>query len=163
MAMPIHIGAGGNRLPGARGLFLLCHGQYELAKNAARTIIGTLGLLHSSCLEEDAVMSSNDNLRKRESVRIILDPPTFSPPAEMRREYLGRRAAELEAMLDSAKAGEWKPVINIANHVRGTGAMYGFGNIGLAAENLVKAVQNGDPKSLEFMDIYAQTIRESYV
>ena len=114
-------------------------------------------------MEENAAMSSNDNLRKRESVRIILDPPTFSPSAEMRRDYLKRRMAELEAMLDSAKSGEWKPVVNVANHVRGTGAMYGFGNIGLAAENLVKAVQNGEPKSLEFMDVYAQVVRESYV
>lgn len=107
-------------------------------------------------------MSSNNNSR-RESIRVVLDPPTFAPPPEMRAAYLERRRAEIDAMLDHAHASEWRPVVAIANHVRGSGAMYGFKNIGDAAENLVKAVQNGDAKSIDFMKAYAKTVVESYV
>ncbi len=99
----------------------------------------------------------------RDSTRIILDPPTFSPPPEMRAAYLERRREELESLLDHAGAGEWKPVMTVANHVRGTGAMYGFGDIGKAAEGLVRAVQQGDAKSLEFMNRYAKAVGEAYV
>ena len=108
-------------------------------------------------------MTLSNQRSKRDSTRIIVDPPTFAPPPDMREGYLERRKAELEEMLDNARAGEWKPVVSIANHVRGTGAMYGFLNIGLAAENLVKAVQNGDAKSLQFMEDYARVVDESYV
>lgn len=93
----------------------------------------------------------------------VLEPPTFSPPPEMRERYLSSRKAEIEDMLYSARNGEWKPVMKTANHVRGTGAMFGFENIGTAAENLVKAVQNGDSKSLEFLEKYAEAVNASYV
>ena len=109
------------------------------------------------------VNNNNNNNKKRDSTRFVLDPPTFSPPPEMRANYLGSRKAEIEDMLDHARNGEWKPVMNIANHVRGTGAMFGFENIGDAAENLVKAVQNGDAKSLEFMVKYAEAVGAAYV
>ncbi len=99
----------------------------------------------------------------RESTRIILSPPTFSPPPEMRAAYLDRRRREIDSLMDHARAGEWKPVMAAANHVRGTGAMYGFIAIGGAAEELVKAVQNGDAKSLEYMTNYANAVGEAYV
>lgn len=105
-------------------------------------------------------MTSNG---KRDSTRLILDPPTFSPPPDMRGGYLERRKAEVESMLDCARAGEWKPVMTIANHVRGTGAMYGFESMGMAAEELVKAVQNGESRSLELMEEYARIVDASYV
>lgn len=108
-------------------------------------------------------MTLNPNSRKRESTRIILDPPTFMPPPEMRAGYLERRKAELDTLLDHARASEWKPVVAVANHVRGSGAMYGFKNIGEAAENLVRAVQNGDAKSLDFLETYVKTVSESYI
>ncbi|MCC8165316.1 MAG: hypothetical protein LIQ31_03995, partial [Planctomycetes bacterium] len=66
-------------------------------------------------------------------------------------------------MLDHGRNGEWKPVINIANRVRGTGAMYGFKTIGDAAENLVRAVTNGDPGSLALLEEYVKAVREAYV
>ena len=99
----------------------------------------------------------------RDSTRIILDPPTFSPPPEMRAAYLDRRKGELDSLLDHAKEGEWKPVMMVANHVRGTGVMYGFSNIGRAAEELVRAVQQGDANSLEYMNHYAKAVGEAYV
>lgn len=108
-------------------------------------------------------MSLKSNAKKGDSVRIVLDPPTFSPPHDMRAAYLERRKAELETLLDHARAAEWKPVVAAANHVRGSGAMYGFKNIGDAAESLVRAVQNGDAKSLDFMEAYAKTVSDSYV
>lgn len=94
---------------------------------------------------------------------ILLDPPTFVPPPEMRGGYLARRRAELEAMFDSARAGVWKPVITIANHVRGTGRMYNFAAIGDAAENLAKAIQNGDMKCMEYLETYAKVIGDAKV
>ncbi|MDR1744854.1 MAG: hypothetical protein LBS30_03775 [Planctomycetota bacterium] len=99
-------------------------------------------------------MDRND-MRTRDSARIILDPPTFSPTPEMRGAYLQRRKGELDALMDHARAGEWKPVMTIVNHIRGTGAMYGFPGIGDAAANVVRAVQNGDTNSLTVMEEYA--------
>lgn len=99
----------------------------------------------------------------RDSTRIVLDPPTFSPSQEMRAAYLERRKGELDALLDHARAGEWKPVMTVANHVRGTGGMYGFGEVGKAAAELVRAVQNGDAQSLEFMQTYADAVSAAYV
>ncbi len=81
----------------------------------------------------------------------------------MRAGYLGRRQAEVDEMLDHGRNGEWKPVLNIANHVRGTGAMYGFKTVGDAAENLVRAVTNGDPGSFALLEEYAKAVREAYV
>lgn len=108
-------------------------------------------------------MAFGDNAKRRDSGRIVLDPPAFSPPPEMRKGYLGRRRDELDMLLVSGRGGEWKPVMTVASHVRGTGAMYGFANIGDAAENLAKAVQNGAANSLEFLEQYAKTVNESYV
>jgi hypothetical protein len=108
------------------------------------------------------VNNTTDN-KNRDCARIELDPPTFSPPPEMRARYLEKRKAELDDLIDHARNGEWKPVMTVAGHVRGTGAMYGFENIGTAAENLVKAVQNGDAKSIEFMEKYAEAVNASYV
>ena len=108
-------------------------------------------------------MDVSGNAKKKDSTRIILAPPTFSPPPEMRKGYLERRQAELESMLDYARAGEWKPVVNIVNHVRGTGSMYGFPNINTTAEELSKAIQNGDSNCLEYLDTYIRSVRESYV
>ena len=108
-------------------------------------------------------MTMNNPGRRRDSTRIVIDPPTFSPPPEMRSKYLEERKSELDTLLVSAHAGEWKPVLTVANHIRGTGAMYGFANIGDAAENLVKAVQNGESKSIELMEIYADVVRNSYI
>lgn len=79
----------------------------------------------------------------------------------MRECYLVQRRAELEAMFDSAKVGVWKPVINIANHVRGTGSMYDFATIGTAAENLAKAIQNGDMKCTEYLEAYAKAVGDA--
>lgn len=92
-----------------------------------------------------------------------IDPPTFSPTKEMRAGYLQRRKDELEALVDSARAGEWKPVMTVVTRVRGTGAMYGFENIGAAAEAVSRAVQNGDPDSFGYMEAYARSVNESYV
>lgn len=108
-------------------------------------------------------MTTENDAKRRDSTRFVIEPPTFSPPPEMRKSYLERHKAELDMMLDSAKNGEWKPVVNIGNHVRGTGAMYGFPNMGAAAEELIKAVQNGDANSLEYLEAYARAVRESYV
>lgn len=104
-------------------------------------------------------MSGNNH----NSARVELEPPTFSPPPEMRERYLSTRRAEIEDMLDHARNGEWKPVMVVANHVRGTGGMFGFDDMGAAAENLVKAVQNGDAKSFEFMEKYAEAVNASHV
>jgi hypothetical protein len=108
-------------------------------------------------------MDYNNHTGNRDSTRIILSPPTFSPPPEMRAAYLGRRKEEMDTLLDHARAGEWNPVMTVANHVRGTGAMYGFADIGRAAAELVRAVQHGDANSLEFMRKYAQNVTEAYV
>lgn len=106
-------------------------------------------------------MGENDGQKHRESTRIVLDPPTFSPPVEMREEYLNSHKAETDNMLDDARAGEWKPVMSIANHVRGTGAMYGFPAMGDAAESLVKAVENGYADSLDYLNEYVRVVRET--
>ncbi len=100
-------------------------------------------------------------MRKHDSTRVILDPPTYSPPPEMRGAYLGRRKAELDALMDHARAGEWKPVMTVVNHVRGTGAMYGFFEIGDAAAGVVRAVQNGEANSLTVMEEYARIVADA--
>ena len=108
-------------------------------------------------------MTLNNRRANRDSTSVALEPPTFSPPREMRADYLEKRKNELDAMLFQARGDEWKPVMVIINHIRGTGAMYGFENIGNAAEEVGKAVQNGDSKSLELLERYAETVNESYV
>ncbi|MDR1613458.1 MAG: hypothetical protein LBT97_11860 [Planctomycetota bacterium] len=87
----------------------------------------------------------------------------FHPSREMRQSYLDARKGELEAFLAFAKGNVWKEVIVAANHVRGTGAMYGFVNIGDAAEDLAKAIQNGDPKCLDLAFAYADAVSAAYV
>ncbi len=101
------------------------------------------------------------DIRRRDSTRIIIDPPTFSPPQEMRGAYLGRRKAEIDTLMDHARADEWKPVMTVVNHIRGTGAMYGFDGIGDAAANVVRAVQNGDANSLTVMEEYARIVNDA--
>lgn len=105
----------------------------------------------------------NNSLRDRDTSRIILDPPTFSPPPEMRKGYLDRLNAEIDMMLGCAKVEEWKPIFTIVNHVRGTGAMYGFDNIGDAAEELAHAIQNGETRRYDLLEKYAKIVKESYV
>lgn len=94
---------------------------------------------------------------------LVLDPPTFSPPPAMRSAYLEKRSSELEAMFADARGGVWKPVVHIVNHVRGTGAMYGFPAIGDAAAELSKAIQNGDPRCLALLEVYAAAVRDARV
>ncbi len=113
--------------------------------------------------ERRLTMTTNRSRDRRDSTRIVLDPPTFSPPPDMRAGYLSRRQAEVDEMLDHGRNGEWKPVVNIANHVRGTGAMYGFKAVGDAAENLVRAITNGDAGSLALLEEYVKAVREAYV
>lgn len=108
-------------------------------------------------------MNKHGTGRKGGNGNEVLTPPTFSPPPEMRAAYLEQRKTELESLLDHAQASEWKPVIAVANHVRGSGEMYGFKNIGEAAESLFRAIQNGDANSLGFLKTYATTVSESYV
>lgn len=106
---------------------------------------------------------TNNDLRKRETTQVFLDPPTFSPPPEMRRDYLQRLKDQIDMMLGCAKVEEWKPIFAVVNHVRGTGAMYGFENIGDAAEELARAIQNGEPQRYELLERYAKIVNESYV
>lgn len=108
-------------------------------------------------------MNYDSHMRNRDSTRIVLDPPTYTPPPEMRAAYLDKRKAEIDTLMDHARAGEWKHVMTAVNHVRGTGEMYGFDKIGDAAEAVVKAVQNGDASSLTFMEDYARIVGESSV
>ena len=108
-------------------------------------------------------MNANERMKNRSTTRLVLDPPSFVPPPEMRRDYLELRKAELESMFDGAANSEWKPVNIIANHVRGTGEMYGFPNIGAAAENLARAIQNGDAACMDFLNKYATAVNESFV
>ncbi|MDR0363029.1 MAG: hypothetical protein LBJ46_10165 [Planctomycetota bacterium] len=89
--------------------------------------------------------------------------PFFYPSREMRAGYLDSRKNELDVLLAFAKGNVWKEVVVVANHVRGTGAMYGFENIGNAAEGLSKAIQNGDPKCLDFVHAYAGAVNVAYV
>lgn len=113
--------------------------------------------------EKKAIAMDSTRTKLRDSTRVAIDPPAFSPPREMRVGYLARRKDELELMLDQARAGEWKPVMTIINHVRGTGVMYGFDNMGLAAEEVMKAVQSGEAKSFALLEGYAKAVNESYV
>lgn len=108
-------------------------------------------------------MGAETGMYGKKNTRVVLDPPTFSPPSEMRKSYLNRRLAELDMLLDSARAGDWKPVASMGNHVRGTGAMYGFKNVGDAAEDLTRAIQNGASDCLDYLEKYATAVRESYV
>lgn len=101
--------------------------------------------------------------RMRNTTQVIINPPTFSPPPEMRRQYLGRLQAQTSGMIGCGKVEDWKPVATIVNHVRGTGAMYGFTNIGNAAETLARAIQNGDSKRYQLLEAYANTVNQSYV
>lgn len=103
-------------------------------------------------------MGAKDDEVPGEDISTPLDPPTFSPPVEMREEYLNNHKAEIDAMLADARADEWKPVMNVINHVRGTGAMYGFPAMGDAAERLAKAVESGQADSLEYMNEYARIV-----
>lgn len=108
-------------------------------------------------------MGSNNRPPRRDSTRIVLDPPTFMPSPEMRAAYLQRHKNEVETLMEKARAGEWKTVYSVANHVRGSGAMYGFKNIGEAAENLSKAIQNGETNCFELLETYAGIVAEAYV
>ena len=108
-------------------------------------------------------MTLENQMRTRDSTRITLDPPTYSPTSELRAKYLQRHKDELESLRDHAEAEEWKPIMTIANHVRGTGAMYGFPDMGEAAENLVKAVQGGEANPMEYLEEYIKSVSESYV
>lgn len=100
---------------------------------------------------------------RRETTTVAIDPPTFSPPPEMRAAYLQRHASEVEMLLVSARAGDWKPVVIAAGHVRGTGAMYGFPEMGEAAERLGRAIQNGDPHSFHHLETYVEVVKNSSV
>lgn len=108
-------------------------------------------------------MSQDASDNMQQTTRVVLDRPTFSPPPDMRGEYLERRKSEIDGMFDNARNGEWKPVLAIANHVRGSGAMYGFPNLGSAAEALSRAIQNGDEKSIDHLAEYAGVVKESYI
>lgn len=109
-------------------------------------------------------MAFSDTLKKQQDeMKAAPARPAFSPPQAMRAGYLERRRSEVDLLLVSARAGEWKPIITVVNHVRGSGAMYGFPNIGDAANDLVKAIQNGDPDSPKLLEIYIKAINESYV
>lgn len=109
-------------------------------------------------------MTLDSRRANRDTTRISLEPPTFSPPKEMRGEYLGKRKRELDAVLFQAGENDWKSVMIIINHVRGSGAMYGFDALGNAAEEVAKAVQNGEKdKSLELLRAYADAVNNSSV
>lgn len=95
--------------------------------------------------------------------RLLAERPLFSPSADMRRGYLTRRRGELAALVSSAKGNEWKYVVIIAHHVRGTGSMFGFPNIGETAENLCRAIQNAEPNCMDYVNLYAKAVNESYV
>ncbi len=108
----------------------------------------------SSCSEEPHVVNNTRLLEAR---------PLYTPPKELREAYLASRRSELEALVSMARENEWKYVVTTAHHVRGTGAMYGFANIGTAAENLCKAIQNGDPNCRELLEKYVNAVNEAYV
>lgn len=108
-------------------------------------------------------MSAENGFVGKSTTKVILDPPAFSPPPEMRQGYLAKRNAALENLLDSVREGGWKTVYAEVNHVRGTGAMYGFPNMGAAAEALFKAIQKGDAKCRDYLNEYVETVRNSYV
>ncbi len=96
--------------------------------------------------------------RRGDSTRITLEPPAFSPTREMRGEYLGKRKNEIDTLLFQAKENDWKGVILVLNHIRGSGAMYGFEAIGNAADDVVRAVQNGKTECRDLLRIYAGTV-----
>ncbi len=108
-------------------------------------------------------MSAENGFVGKSTTKVILDPPAFSPPPEMRQDYLSKRNAALENLLDSVREGGWKIVYAEVNHVRGTGAMYGFPDLSTKAETLFRAIQKGDPKCREYLDDYVETVRKSYV
>ncbi|MDR3211610.1 MAG: Hpt domain-containing protein [Planctomycetota bacterium] len=91
------------------------------------------------------------------------DQSFFTVPPEMRKEYLERRQAELDALQSSASGNEWKYVFKILQHVRGTGGMFGFDSIGNAAEQVCHGIQNADLHCLQLMEDYIRTVREAYV
>lgn len=91
------------------------------------------------------------------------DRPFFTPLPEMRRAYLAARQAELDILLSLARENVWKEVVTVAQHVRGSGAMYGFDGVGLAAENLSRAIQNGDQKCMDYMHAYAGAVNAAYI
>ncbi len=97
----------------------------------------------------------------RESTRVNLDPPTFSPSLEMRAEYLEKRRRELGDILFQAGENDWKPVMIVINHVRGSGEMYGFETIGNAAEDVSRAVQGGDADSIDVLRKYADAVNNA--
>lgn len=99
----------------------------------------------------------------RDTTRVAIDPPTFSPSREMREGYLQQRKSELDAMLLQARGGDWKSVRVIIGHVRGTGAMYGFEAVGNAAGEARRAVEAGDAKSLELLQLYADAVNTASV
>ncbi len=103
-------------------------------------------------------MPAESKHNARETTRVLLDTPTFSPPREMRADYLNRRKAELENLLFQARENNWKQVVGTVNHVRGSGGMYGFPAISAAAESVVLAVQGGNPKSLDVLLAYAEAV-----
>lgn len=106
---------------------------------------------------------STGRANRDSTTRIAIDPPAFAPPPKMRREYLEARKSELDALLFQAGGNDWKPVMLVINHVRGSGAMYGFGAVGSAAEEVFRAVQGGDAKSLELLQAYAEAVRGASV
>ncbi len=108
-------------------------------------------------------MTLDNRLALRDTTRVAIEPPTFSPPPEMRSGYLEQRKSELDAMLFQAGEGDWKPVMVIVRHVRGSGAMYGFEEIGNAAEIVRLAVQAGDANSLELLRRYADAVNNASV
>jgi hypothetical protein len=105
-----------------------------------------------------------EEIRKsRDSDRRALDPPTFAPPPEMRAEYLRRRREGLEDLLGKAERNDWKALAKTLNHVRGSGAMFGFAGIGVLAEELTKAAQNGEAGCQELLEKYVKAVKEAYV
>lgn len=108
-------------------------------------------------------MTSQSDDNNGYASRLLSSRPVFTLPSDMRQGYLSRRRGELEALTSSAKGNEWKYVIKLAQHVRGTGRMYGFDNIGDAAEELCKAIQSADPKCMEYVVRYAEAVHEAYV
>lgn len=108
-------------------------------------------------------MTSAENDMSASDARLLAEKPVYVVPREMRAEYLAHRRSELDALISSAKGNEWKYVITIAHNVRGTGRMYGFDNIGDAAEELHKAIQNADSNCYRFVEKYETAVREAYV
>ncbi|MDR1535143.1 MAG: Hpt domain-containing protein [Planctomycetota bacterium] len=104
-------------------------------------------------------MASNGKTPGRSG--LVLDPPAFAPPLEMREAYLRRRRDELGELRQGAGRGDWLLVRITANHVRGTGAMYGFPDIGSAADKLADALQNEDSGCRDCLENYVRAVNES--